>query len=48
MINDVRGYWMQIRNYKSRSQFGIAKNTYDVIHAIINRKEIDYSRVNSS
>jgi len=41
MINDVRGYWMQIRNYKSRSQFGIAKNTYDVIHAIINRKEID-------
>jgi malate dehydrogenase len=29
-----------LRNHKSRSQFGIAKNTYDVINAIINEKEI--------
>ncbi|MDH3312335.1 MAG: lactate dehydrogenase [Nitrosopumilus sp.] len=40
MINNIRGYWKQLRNYKSRSQFGIAKNTYDVIHAIINAKEL--------
>jgi len=40
MINNIRSYWKQLRNYKSRSQFGIAKNTYDVIHAIINAKEL--------
>ena len=40
MINNIRSYWKQLRNYKSRSQFGIAKNTYDVIHAIINTKEL--------
>ena len=40
IINNVRSYWKQLRNYKSRSQFGIAKNTYDVIRAIINTKEL--------
>ena len=40
MINNIRGYWKQLRNYKTRSQFGIAKNTYDVIHALINTKEL--------
>lgn len=41
MISNVRGYWRQLRHYKSRSQFGIAKNTYDVIDAILNAKELD-------
>jgi len=40
MINDIRGYWKQLRNYKSRSQFGIAKSVYDVIHAITDTKEL--------
>ena len=40
MIKNIRSYWKQLRNYKSRSQFGIAKNTYDVIYAIISRKEL--------
>ncbi|MFQ5497133.1 MAG: malate dehydrogenase [Nitrosopumilus sp.] len=37
---DIRNYWKTLRNYKSRSQFGIAKNAYDVITAIINAKEL--------
>ena len=37
---DVRNYWRKLRNHKSRSQFGIAKNAYDVIEAITNEKEI--------
>ena len=40
---DVRNYWKTLRNYKSRSQFGIAKNAYDVINAIINAKELSVS-----
>ena len=37
---DIRNYWKTLRNYKSRSQFGIAKNVYDVINAIINAQEL--------
>ena len=37
---DIRSYWTTLRNYKSRSQFGIAKNAYDVINAIINAKDL--------
>lgn len=40
MIDDVRNYWKTLRNFKSRSQFGIAKNAYDVIDAIVNSKEL--------
>jgi malate dehydrogenase len=40
ITKDVRNYWKTLRNYKSRSQFGIAKHTYDVINAIINAKEL--------
>ena len=40
---DIRNYWKTLRNYKSRSQFGIAKNAYDVINAIINAKELSIS-----
>ncbi|WP_428324399.1 malate dehydrogenase [Nitrosopumilus sp.] len=40
ITENVRNYWKLLRNYKSRSQFGIAKNTFDVIDAIRNKKEI--------
>ncbi len=40
ITNDVRNYWKKLRNFKSRSQFGIAKNTFDVINSIIHKKEI--------
>ncbi|MFQ5476392.1 MAG: malate dehydrogenase [Nitrosopumilus sp.] len=40
---DIRNYWKTLRQYKSRSQFGIAKNAYDIINAIINAKELSVS-----
>ena len=43
MTSDIRNYWRELRNYKSRSQFGIAKNAFDVIDAIVNGKEISIS-----
>ena len=36
MIKDVREYWKQLRKYKSRSQYGIAKNAYDILSTIKN------------
>jgi len=40
ITEDVRNYWKKLRNFKSRSQFGIAKNTFDVLDAIFHKKEI--------
>ena len=40
IIDDVRTYWKDLRSYKSRSQFGIAKNAFDVINAILNAKDL--------
>jgi len=40
ITNDVRNYWKLLRSHKSRSHFGIAKNTYDVIDTIISKKEL--------
>lgn len=40
ITENVRDYWKTLRNFKSRSQFGIAKNTFDVIDAILHKKEI--------
>ena len=40
LTDDVRNYWKKLRNFKSRSQFGIAKNTFDVIDSILHKKEI--------
>ncbi|WP_026090148.1 lactate dehydrogenase [Nitrosopumilus sp. SJ] len=40
ITENVRNYWKTLRNFKSRSQFGIAKNTFDVIDAIVKKKEI--------
>ncbi|QUC65747.1 lactate dehydrogenase [Nitrosopumilus sp. K4] len=41
ITKDVREYWKYLRNYKSRSQFGIAKNTFDVIYSILKNKELN-------
>jgi len=40
LTRSVRNYWKKLRDYKSRSQFGIAKNTYDVLDAIMHSKEL--------
>ena len=40
ITNNVRNYWKILRKYKSRSQFGIAKNAYDIISTIICKKEM--------
>jgi len=40
ITEDVRSYWKKLRSFKSRSQFGIAKNTFDVIDSILHKKEI--------
>lgn len=40
MTNNVRNYWKKLRAYKNRSQFGIAKQTYDAVESILNLKEI--------
>ncbi len=36
----VRLYWKTLREYKSRSVFGISKQVFDVLEAIKNKKEI--------
>ena len=38
---DVRDYWRSLRAFKSRSQFGIAKNTCDVIESVKNSEPLD-------
>jgi len=40
ITNNVRNYWKMLRYYKSRSQFGIAKNAYDVLDVIVHAKEL--------
>jgi len=37
---EIRNYWKSLRLFKSRSQFGIAKNTFDVIRSIIKNDEL--------
>ncbi len=41
ITEEVRNYWKSLRNYKSRSQFGIAKITYDVLKAIITNSRME-------
>lgn len=41
IADNVRDYWKLLRNYKCRSQFGIAKNTYDVLSAITHKNELE-------
>ena len=40
ITTSVRDFWKTLRNFKSRSQFGIAKNVFDVISCIVNSEEI--------
>ena len=40
IMDDVRTYWKDLRSYNSRSQFGIAKNEFDVINAILNAQDL--------
>lgn len=40
LTQEVRDYWKAIRNFKSRSVFGISKNTFDVIEAIMKNKTL--------
>lgn len=37
--SDLRRYWQILREYKSRSVFGIAKNTFDIITLLKSKKE---------
>lgn len=40
ITKDLRGYWKVLRKFKGPSIFGIAKNTVDVIRAIIKNEEL--------
>ncbi len=40
ITRDLRDYWKVLRNFKGPSIFGIAKNTVDVINAIIKNKTL--------
>ena len=37
---EIQNYWKSLRLLKTRSEFGIAKNTFDVIRAIIKNDEL--------
>ena len=41
ITEEIRNYWKTLRSYKSRSQFGIAKNTFDVMKSILNNSPIE-------
>lgn len=43
--SELRGYWKKLREYKSRSVFGIAKNSFDIITMVQSnqRKQIPVS-----
>ncbi len=40
ITKNLRDYWRTLREFKSRSVFGIAKNTFDVVEAIIKEKTL--------
>ncbi len=40
ITREIRDYWKSLRNFKSRSQFGIAKNTYDILESIIKNQTL--------
>jgi malate dehydrogenase len=37
---ELQNYWKSLRIFGNRSQFGIAKNTFDVIRSIIKNEEL--------
>lgn len=40
ITTEVKNYWKSLRTFKCRSQFGIAKNTFDVLSSIIKNDEL--------
>jgi malate dehydrogenase len=40
ITRETRNYWKSVRSFISRSQFGIAKNTFDVIESIIDNQDL--------
>lgn len=40
ITTEIKNYWKKLRKFKSRSQFGIAKKTFDVIEPIIKNETI--------
>jgi malate dehydrogenase len=40
ITKELRDYWKSLRSFKARSQFGIAKNTYDLIESIIKKQNL--------
>ena len=40
IATEVKNYWKSLRTFKCRSQFGIAKNTFDVLSSIIKNNEL--------
>ena len=40
ITENLRNYWTTLREYKSRSVFGIGKNTFDVVEAMIKQKKL--------
>ena len=41
IVNNVKNYWKVLRMHKTRSRYGIAKKTFDVINTLINSKELE-------
>ena len=40
ITREIRDYWKSLRNFKSRSQYGIAKNVFDVLESIKHNRTI--------
>ncbi|MBA4453802.1 MAG: lactate dehydrogenase [Nitrosopumilaceae archaeon] len=40
ITKEIRDYWKSLRNFKSRSQFGISKSTFDAIYSILNNQPL--------
>ena len=40
ITKNLRNYWKKLREFKSRSVFGIAKNTFDVVESMIKEKNL--------
>ncbi len=43
IVNNVKNYWKVLRMYNTRSRYGIAKRTFDVIDSFINSKDLEIS-----
>ncbi|HET6517480.1 MAG TPA: lactate dehydrogenase [Nitrosopumilaceae archaeon] len=40
ITNNLKNYWTTLREYKSRSVFGIGKNTFDVVESMIKEQNL--------